>query len=826
MPAYGTYMSESQYIEDGYGLVTERVVVASTYSDLFMNKVSYLASQPFVDILRIGSSKKDISLENGSYAEDELSIKMKQAEISNTWENLCYELVLQAQDVAYPLYIGYFIQPDDTSLSTLVNSAEFIGIIQPEFKAKEIVWRNRTEFDPDTNPLYEWEFKAKSFDLGSFDGDSFESLLNDVFADTTWRSNNISDRLGYCDLGGGKVTKFANLVNLNTMNTKINAVMAARMSASIGSTFSIIVDECTLDEKFSPARWMNSYTSMVEKSYWDDVGTVMPSVLHGVTRFIGFNNLNYRINENDAKTLKLGEAQPDIDSPFLSSFMYFPLDIHTGTAEDGSPQKTKTNSFVEKEGITFAEYYIGLAASFGLFVRFYYTTATELHIKFIARATLEQIPCFIPDATESDLTTNSVKTKKDVKKVYANANKWCGEGNGVYRLNVEDVSSWNQSSRYNIYDDFEDPSPKNEGDKIFLSISPNVRLQTLADAEDIPIYAGDEKIKVKWAKIPHNAAIYHPSGTRRDSTKNPDAIWNSIGLHTAIYVKIVGIEENIQTDGITDYYVNYGLDGDYIWSPVAAGHYKFQNTDKTVYKQADYVNAIRGLDEKSYITEKNLTIPYLCRFRKLENGTDTDDDNGRGRWQNMALGVGVTLNSVNYIVVGIERNPEQKNTKIRLWNTSNFAFSDASGLSALEIIGNSSNPSSLIATSEQNYGIAFGNLEKYQIVIKNSDGTYSKALPINTHAGKYAGIAMNDALNGEPVFIIKAGESFDNPDWNFTTRVPLYLRYNVSNPGNISSDILTAANANEDVVLLIGYGEGSFVQTIDFTNINNQLVFI
>lgn len=822
MAIYGTYMSETVYYEPDYGNVTERIVVSSTYDELFISRADYLAAQPFVDILTIGTSKHDVALESGSYAEDELSIKMNQAAINNAYSKLCYQLVLQSQDITYPLYIAYFIQPDDTNSDTIIESAEFIGVIQPEMKAKELIWQNTDEYDPDTQPIYEWELKAKSVDLSLFDSDKLEDIIKSLHEDTTWRTENIEDRLAWCDLGGGKVTKFANLVNLNKANTKLAELQAELISTRINSTVTIVIDECILDEKFSPARWVNSNRSYSKLEAAGGYHTEETRYIgrfgeHGVPVAV---NKDYVIYTNDAQTLKIGDNVLDEDSPFITSHLLFWDDI---SSVDGSPQNNRTNSFVEKSDITFADYMIGIAGSFGLIVTFYMKNANEIHVKIQSKKDFVQEYCYIPDADESDINTAPFN-KSEAKTVYGIACQWCDEGaSKAYLYNNS------QDPTKDGYIESVSPMKATGADKLLLTISPTVRHLSVGDCEEITsINAGTNRLLLINSRMPHNGIITDENGNRRDDTTRPDAIWNAIGLHTAIYLKTRGKETLQFPNGPSSgYYINHGVDGQEIWSPAAAAHYKYDGLDKTVYTQAEYVNFIRGTEQQAYTTEKNITVPYLCRFRKTQAGTDPDDDGGRGRWQNLKLGNKITFGAggtaITYIVTGIERDSETKSTKIKLWNNQYFSFATATGLIS-SVSPDGENNNRAVPAVNSGIGLASGSVQQYNVVIQNDDGSYSKAEPIESHVGRYCGIAMNSANDGEELTILPAGLQFLNPLWNFTVRTPLYLCRNIVSADNVSDTILSVKNGKDCVALLIAYAKDGLVDTVDFDNIDNQII--
>jgi hypothetical protein len=177
----------------------------------------------------------------------------------------------------------------------------------------------------------------------------------------------------------------------------------------------------------------------------------------------------------------------------------------------------------------------------------------------------------------------------------------------------------------------------------------------------------------------------------------------------------------IQTvDGSGELYNGYGLDGVDIWTPAARGHYNYKGEDITVTKQADYVNHIKGTAINAYRTEANITVPYLCRFRRTQAGTDLLDNSGRGRWQNLALGNTITFgtggSAVHYTVAGIERDSQSKETKIKMLNSSLIPYSTAAGLLTAVNSAVTAEPSPMMNLIPAAVKTASGGIKKYNIL--------------------------------------------------------------------------------------------------------------
>ena len=82
---------------------------------------------------------------------------------------------------------------------------------------------------------------------------------------------------------------------------------------------------------------------------------------------------------------------------------------------------------------------------------------------------------------------------------------------------------------------------------------------------------------------------------------------------------------------------------------------RINGEDKEFESLSDYINFITSRDAISFETEYNLTVPFLCGFRRSQDGSHADDDGGRGSWKNVKLGSELTIDSIEYAVVGIKR---------------------------------------------------------------------------------------------------------------------------------------------------------------------------
>lgn len=834
------YYTEKTYMEQDYGLVTERLVVSDEYPALYTAGTS-------CNMMNLKRSKKDFSPDSSSYMQDEMEFTLNEASIESSADAACFSFILAAQTVGVQRFIALFLNPVTTGE---VTTAEFVGVISPEMEGTDLVWENKTEYDPEIKPIREWSVKARTFDVAYFDQHEMDDLIHNaddgLITHTSWISDNIADRLGWWKKAStNRAAMFANLVNFNSFLTEISSIVAQRISYAIADTFSIVIDSCTLDAKFSPARFYNQCAAYYQN----------PNINDYVTRYVGgatisnpneapfgkaFTPYLFRINAGDAKTLKLGDGTSDAESPTISKHLFFYKDVES---EDACPAD-KSNSFCN---LSFADFIIAIALNLGLYVKFYYTATTELHIQYLNRKNFSSKFVYIPDVIESSIQVSPVFSddnekfagvacqyaKEESPKFTSQSGEVWISGDYVFQGNYRHTISNDYKSGYSSQNA---KAGQSEGKKLLLTVSPTVRLQNAG--QDSGSESSAEQSALRYLQnvyMPHNGVFSNNFSAleRKTDSKRTASLWNAIGLHTAIYLQFTG-EESLGTETVDGnslpVYYGYGIDGETVYAPAGMIHVNVNGTAYHFFSMSDYLNFIQTVDKLSYENIYQMEVPYLCRFRRAEDGTDTDDDGGRGRWQNLALGDKVIIeensNTNYYIVVGIERDFERVTTKIKLWNKMYQSFADASGLSTAVSRSNTDQPAGIVLNPGHEPGIVSGeDITAGNIVIKNDDGTFTKAKALSSlSCGKLYGMALTSGTEDGEILVVKAGGEGSVSTFNFTANTPLYLRTATTSADNVSASILSAKSLIEDMAVLIGFGNKSLVQLVDFSNLSNQLI--
>jgi hypothetical protein len=285
--------------------------------------------------------------------------------------------------------------------------------------------------------------------------------------------------------------------------------------------------------------------------------------------------------------------------------------------------------------------------------------------------------------------------------------------------------------------------------------------------------------------MPHNS-ISSISGT-----KNGVNDTNRI-LTTALHMRVDGD-------------VVEGLQGEKCIHPIAAVHANINGVENTYYSLSDYINALMERDSKYFETEYNITVPYICSWRKSADGLHVDDDGGRGRLSNLQLGAKVVIDSIEYMVIGIERDWNAWTTKLRLHYADRFAFEEASGLAAectpIISVLQAPAPSPMYKQPQARAAVAGEDIEEGAYVSMLDDGTVVIAKSIADHFGRLVGVATTSAATGEYVSYQTSGIASCS-SWTFTPGRSVYLRGLVA--PNLSQTALASKTVDECLFARVG----------------------
>lgn len=416
---------------------------------------------------------------------------------------------------------------------------------------------------------------------------------------------------------------------------------------------------------------------------------------------------------------------------------------------------------------TFVDFLYRLALSLGMYVRFEYTTATELRISFSSRAGVVKHEIWIPDVEKASLDVGPADAQ-DKRAFRGFAFSMAAEG-----TKANQGSSWyhyDQARRLYLESVLTKNHRDAEGDDLLFTVAPVMRRFGRVDG-----------MPSSWqaACLPHNAYGKHlPT--------------NSIPMR----------ETNV-TWGVTNQlFMNAGTVGSPHILPVASLRVKIGGVGDIYYSLHEYVNTLAGRDDTYFKTEYELTVPYLCSIRKSADGLHADDDGGRGRWQNLDLGCEFTLDGVEYTVVGYERKYRSLETTLRLHRLSRFSFEQETTPQAAMIIAPAEGAYAAGAGDETviECGEAIGEGDAISI---RSNGKAYRAVALNSDYGRVFGVATSAAVLGD-FLRVQFGGIATHAAYAFTPGDRVFLRTAAFGTSNVQSNRLADMTATEDMFLELG----------------------
>lgn len=763
-----TYRQIWSYHEDGYGTTTLMFVVAAAYEDLFD-----LSAAIDVDVFDVESSKKDLEIAEGILAEDELSFTLYEQSAITSDDEDAIAFCLDAQDSTDPSkrrFVALFIQPADTD-APAVSEMEFSGIIRSDMRASDILWHD-AQWGTAPTPRREWRLTARPYFEGAFEEISMYDLIygaGDVLdpvatgyvkgITSAWEAQYVADRCGYfrsVQTGSTALreTRWGAIVPLSDLLQMLADNLCETLDARGLGSFTIDIEQSPLDVTFSPARFR-----------WGQKGST-------ISRFVWGNgdttNPPYQVDAADAVSCDLGDTL--IDRQLYVS--YFKVKPTWLPVVPDDPQSKY--GFEQLE--SFVHLLYAVAANFGVFLRITFPTAAEMKVSFVARGAIAKGSTFVRDVTAAELETTP--SSEDGDSFAGDTFTLATEGENEYYW---EPRIWGESKKT------KNDRTRSRDNLIQFTISPTLRKVVNGNGDGINYSPGTGL--PSYQKIPHNARFYNDGALWNEG----DPRYDAIGMTTALHVLCDVATEKVTTGGTS------------IIAPVAAVHAVIDGEDLTFRAMSEYLNRVFQRDRVYFETEYTLDVPYLCSFRKSADGTHADDDGGRGRWQNLQLGSEITIDGVTYITVGIERSFRDPGTKIRLHDTSRFAFTASTG--AGSVIAASTiddEESNAVSVAEVMHGLECGEpIDAGDIVSIAADGCLYRSLARDTHYDRVLGIAESAGLAGEVISVRTSGVA-THAGYSFSPGAPLYLRSSTIGTPNISESRLLARTSSENYVFPIG----------------------
>lgn len=696
------YKTTRTYFEDGFGLVTDIIVVADT-----RDGVASLDDALETEILFFEETAEDLDTQAGVFSPAELRFSVLGAAVITASDSAAYDFVLAARDGAAKRFCARFINPT-TPIAALADYT-FFGLISAKMSAKDISWSGG-DYATGIAPLREWACTATSYDTAELLNKGLAELVDIIKADTVWVNALVSDRLAYFrslagapdyDPSGHREVRFASLVDLGSLLGKLLA------TAAIGTGISVTWAESTTDLFAWPAIFQPFATPPLPSPYAGrklryclNLDHTAYPVPHGVWSGAG-RRLKIGGTSTGAMFVSWRLLTPDPDEQEVSWLRYQSL----------------------------SELLYALAFNFGMYPSFEFTSSTAVSVSFKPRSGVESSEVFLRDATDAKIDLAPIPASER-KLIVGNAMSLCREGDFGYYFDG------------GVGQDYEPAKPQ-KGDALPLTAS--VTWCMLRGRGADAGYNFDDEGHV--ALIPHNA-VWYDSPTARAYLADPvngSDHWqeyNREGCHTAIYLKTTGPSDATGEKGVA------GLE---TWRPVArvavqyGGGYPFAGV-KTYDGLAQYVNDVMKRDEDAYEQQYELTVPGLCVFRSTPIGS--------GDWRNLKLGRFVTFDGLRYVVVGIQR--ARTETKLKLHRASRFSdFQDPSAATTTDDPSATAAGPAQPVQSQVRRNLFFQQHEVGEEIPQFAavvviEGIAYQARPIAAHYGLVQGVAItgSDLANG------------------------------------------------------------------------------
>lgn len=710
-----TFRQRHTITEDFFRPYTITFVMSDTYEGLFETE-----DVQITDIFILDGTSFDYDLASGALAQDELRLKVDESVAETDDDLAAIDFFKAVQNPANPRYCAVFVDTPDLPSVPLTTDLLFVGRIASEIKGTDLQHQG-SAYSPAINAVREWDARAANFMDEVVDK---IPLVDLVYGDIdngvvgilhTWESANVADRLGWfkSDVGdpyGAREARFMDMVSLTVLLRRLADNVEETLANQGIGTYNIYIDDATFDWTASPASYNLANTTRTWKPR------------HLASR----NGSPMVIKADDMRQVGLGDTVPVDEQIWIHYRMVKPV----GKAE-------KDLSFLRCK--SFTELLYGLAASFGLLLRFEQPNSTDIHVKFLPRRNDERPEVFFREAQDADIDIGLADTDEaGSSRLYGKACEHAIDGHDTYVID-DGIRYASPATTKNA-----------QGEMALLTVSP--ALVQFAMPEDAGWYS-------HWGHLPHNS-IFTLGSAREDVSARPDK--GVVGLHTGIYIRI---ESSLP--GAT-----------HQWAPVAMVHATVEGQEMHFTSLTEYVNMLRGRDQSFFRAEYNLTVPY---FHAFHNGGDVPTVS----WKALQLGsiINIEENSVprEFVVVGIERNLAYPETKIRLHRSARVAFTEPVDITADATpvwTSASSDESVTPDTSTITVYIAGEDITQGDAV---SDATVGEQLtvirtrPVRAHYGRIVGIATHEAEEGDPV-AVQGPPKANNEAWQWVPGRRVYVR--------------------------------------------------
>lgn len=773
-------------------LSTVVFAVSDVYSELFSgNGIE-------TDVFLLESVKKDLNLDDGSFAVDEMSFSINQFACETEIDLEAMHFCLVASNINKFRYCAVFF--DAPSVENLL----FVGKISNQISGDDQAWDGQEWGVPNIISRV-YKFKALSFDASILERVSFNSKISkqdgtpvanlyEKFESENWASIKTitASRLTYVSPSGEH--NFTHLMSLYDVLNIYCAKASLIIEELLGEPFSITLENSDLGISVCPTKY----------TFKDN------RISSGLAEYTAFQN----------RQVKLVLSQDNTDtqcSPFISRKM---IDAFLGIAAvDRDETKRMRQEAADNQQFSFRSYnnflelLYAIARSFGVYLSLSYNSENlGIKIQFKSRSSIaSENYIYLFGSEEAGFDTSSQLSDTPTQ-YFAQANVYSTDSidtssNRYQSENYEESEKLKQANKLRKTNE-DRKGYKYERLLLSTSVTESGLRPTTGTANSYTAYPFNLSVThlntLGWDLY----AIQNKSGGQQGINNYNRLVFEN--LHTGIYIRTTGIEdEQIAL-----------LAGQKIWRPAWKVFAKVGDENKDYQSLTDYVNDISANDLQFYKTEYNITVPFWNAF----SSTDTGDD---VNWNNCKLGSKIKLKESvkvwsnenwadeiierEFVIVGIETSLDTPKTSLKLHSISRFAFgdynADPSGLppSGIQIatefvILDSNNSKTYIAEPEAQIMVG-------DAVMLAGSGKITKARNQSSNFGKIIGIALSNSEDSLVTVQIKGRVELQ--DYNFTnSNGQVFCRLN-DEGSNISQSLLREPNEVENMICHLGRADSS-----------------
>lgn len=786
------YFQKYSYEEDSLGSQSVYFVVSDSYEELFNNEIG-----TETDIFMLESIKKDLNIDEGSFAIDELPFSINHLSCETDDDVKAMFFCLNATDINYNRYCALFFGESAT-----LADMDFIGKIGNKVSGTDKVWSSN-EYGFEINPLRELKFSAYSFDISMLQEAKITGNIYKIVDNESVLVPNIIDRMR-----ADSNAAFAEIFAHNIFFWRDTVVKQYCYFTPTGNLFTIISKLLELtSEILLEKNNIDIDLTLTETNL--GIAGQMPTYRYFAVGLGGVALTRWEIESTEVtKQLTLKSdwiPTPTTSSIQISAKMIDPYLFAESERDEEVALEEKSYSMLNYDNI--ADFLYAIAKSLACYIIPRYVSGDELTFEYTSRQGLvESDFTYIKGASEADFDTSSILSSNK-NAYYANANNNAAEGFDSYiqqepskniKLNEADRKS--QEDRKNI-----------KLDRLLFSTSP-----TLISLKKPAGTAGSGKYTVNSIE-PLNA-VYRDDYLREwseseyEPVEEPYENEKASYLHSSLYMHVVPAVEPAIATALGSLIP--------VIRPVSGIVIKINGENLHFNTLSDYVNYVMARDTQYYETEYNLTLPFWNGFSKNTDGSSPS-------WKNIKLGSKIKLYETiqrfegtwveidverQYVVVGIERNLQKPETKLKLHALERFAFGTWDSEVTPPIV--SFEPSILMKDVLQNisYSDSFINETSPSIlsgyaVQQKPDGSLMKAVNKSEFYHYDIGIALTDGSPGESISWQTDGEVYNSAyDFGEAGKVVL-LRYSTDGL-NISLVGLDEPTSDEDMVYHLGISTG------------------